>query len=63
MIVMIDVGEVYFMLCLIEVCVEVVLGVSLLIVCVGVIDLKSEMEVGWVDLVIGVFDNLLEVLY
>jgi DNA-binding transcriptional LysR family regulator len=60
---MTDVGEMYFMPRLIEACAQVAPQVDIASVRAGLVDLRTEMEAGRVDLAIGAFDDAPAVLY
>ncbi|MEO7495609.1 MAG: LysR family transcriptional regulator [Massilia sp.] len=60
---MTDVGEMYFMPRLIEACAAMAPQVVVASVRAGQVDLRTEMEVGRVDLAIGAFDDAPAVLY
>jgi DNA-binding transcriptional LysR family regulator len=60
---MTDVGEMYFMPRLVEVCAQVAPQVDIASVRAGLVDLRTEMEAGRVDLAIGAFDDAPSVLY
>jgi DNA-binding transcriptional LysR family regulator len=60
---MTDVGEVYFMPHLIELCSAAAPGVQIASVRAGRADLRAEMEAGRIDLAIGAFDDAPEALY
>lgn len=53
-----DVGEVYFMPVLAQLCAEQAPGVRLDTLRAGGFDMKAEMEAGAIDLAIGAFDDL-----
>jgi DNA-binding transcriptional LysR family regulator len=60
---MTDVGEMYFMPRLVEACADVAPQVDIASVRAGLVDLRTEMEAGRVDLAIGAFDDAPAVLY
>ncbi|GGY42957.1 LysR family transcriptional regulator [Pseudoduganella albidiflava] len=60
---MTDVGEVYFMPRLVELCGAAAPGVQIASIRVGTPGLREEMEAGRVDLAIGAFDDAPEALY
>ncbi len=60
---MTDVGEMYFMPRLIEACAAAAPQVDIASVRAGLVDLRTEMEAGRVDLAIGAFDDAPAVLY
>lgn len=60
---MTDVGEMYFMPRLVEACGQVAPHVDIASVRAGLVDLRTEMEAGRVDLAIGAFDDAPAVLY
>ncbi|PQO98731.1 LysR family transcriptional regulator [Massilia phosphatilytica] len=60
---MTDVGEMYFMPRLIEACAELAPQVDIASRRAGLVDLRTEMEAGRVDLAIGAFDDAPAVLY
>jgi DNA-binding transcriptional LysR family regulator len=60
---MTDVGEMYFMPRLVEACARVAPQVDIASVRAGLVDLRTEMEAGRVDLAIGAFDDAPAVLY
>jgi DNA-binding transcriptional LysR family regulator len=60
---MTDVGEMYFMPKLIEACARLAPQVDIASVRAGLVDLRTEMEAGKVDLAIGAFDDAPDVLY
>lgn len=60
---MTDVGEVYFMPVLVDLCRRLAPQIGLATVRASSIDLKAEMETGRVDLAIGAFDDISGALY
>jgi DNA-binding transcriptional LysR family regulator len=60
---MTDVGEMYFMPRLIEACARLAPSVDIASRRAGLVDLRTEMESGRVDLAIGAFENAPAVLY
>ncbi|MBB3221119.1 LysR family transcriptional regulator [Pseudoduganella umbonata] len=60
---MTDVGEVYFMPRLVELCGAAAPGVGIASVRAGTADLRGEMEAGRIDLAIGAFDDAPGALY
>ena len=60
---MTDVGEVYFMPVLVDLCRRLAPQIGLSTVRASSIDLKAEMETGRVDLAIGAFDDISGALY
>ncbi|MFS2214144.1 LysR family transcriptional regulator [Telluria sp. Tellsp104] len=60
---MTDVGEMYFMPRLIEACAREAPQVDIASVRAGLVDLRTDMEAGRVDLAIGAFDDAPAVLY
>jgi DNA-binding transcriptional LysR family regulator len=58
-----DVGEMYFMPRLIEACARLAPQVDIASVSAGLVDLRTEMEGGRIDLAIGAFANAPAVLY
>lgn len=60
---MTDVGEMYFMPRLIEACARLAPSVDIASRRAGLVDLRTEMESGRVDLAIGAFDDAPAVLY
>lgn len=60
---MTDVGEVYFMPVLVELCRRLAPHIELATVRANSVDLKTEMETGRVDLAIGAFDSMSGALY
>ena len=60
---MTDVGEMYFMPRLVEACAQVAPRVDIASRRAGLVDLRTEMEAGRVDLAIGAFDDAPAVLY
>jgi DNA-binding transcriptional LysR family regulator len=60
---MTDVGEMYFMPRLIEACARVAPQVDIASRRAGLVDLRTEMEAGRIDLAIGAFDDAPAVLY
>lgn len=60
---MTDVGEMYFMPRLVEACARLAPQVDIASMRAGMLDLRTEMEAGHVDLAIGAFDDAPAVLY